>query len=206
MKKITSAKFITSSTCLKDCPDFNLPEIALIGRSNVGKSSFINTLVNRKKLAHTSNTPGKTRLINFYNINEELIIADLPGYGYAKVSKSEQEKWKKSLEEYLKERKSLKAVIQFIDGRHDVQNNDTLMREWLDFYKIPIITLATKTDTLSKNEAFKSVQNISKTLDTEVIEFSSKTGVGKITLWRFLQGLLMINHQQIFVFHELIMT
>jgi len=190
MKKITSAEFITSSTCLKNCPDFNLPEIALIGRSNVGKSSFINTMTNRKKLAHTSNTPGKTRLINFYNINKELIIADLPGYGYAKISKTEQEKWGKILEEYIKERNSLKAVIQFIDARHDIQNNDHQMREWLDFYKIPIITLATKTDTLSKNEAFRSIQNISKTLNTEVIEFSSKTGTGKDKVLAVFTGII----------------
>src|SRR3989339_1997533 len=106
MKRITQATFITSSTCLKNCPEFNLPEIALIGRSNVGKSSFINTLTNRRKLAKTSNTPGKTRLINFYNINNQLIIADLPGYGYAKISKTEQEKWKKTLEDYLVNRKA----------------------------------------------------------------------------------------------------
>ena len=190
MKRITSATFITSSTCLKNCPDFNLPEIALIGRSNVGKSSFINTLTNRKKLAKTSNTPGKTRLINFFNINEELIIADLPGYGYAKISKTEQEKWSKILEEYLKDREPLKAVIQFIDARHDVQNNDYQMREWLDFHKIPIITLATKTDTLSKNEAFRAIQNISKTLDTEVIEFSSKTGIGKDKISAVFTGII----------------
>ncbi|OGH94413.1 MAG: hypothetical protein A2039_03435 [Candidatus Melainabacteria bacterium GWA2_34_9] len=190
MKRITSATFITSSTCLKNCPDFNLPEIALIGRSNVGKSSFINTLTNRKKLAKTSNTPGKTRLINFFNINEELIIADLPGYGYAKISKTEQEKWSKILEEYLKDREPLKAVIQFIDARHDVQNNDYQMREWLDFHKIPIITLATKTDTLSKNEAFRAIQNISKTLDTEVIEFSSKTGIGKDKILAVFTGII----------------
>lgn len=190
MKKITSATFITSSTCLKNCPDFNLPEIALIGRSNVGKSSFINTLTNRKKLAKTSNTPGKTRLINFFNINEELIIADLPGYGYAKISKTEQAKWSKILEEYLKGRTTLKSVIQFIDARHDVQDNDLQMREWLEFYKIPIITLATKTDTLSKNEAFRSIQNISKSLDTDVIEFSSKTGVGKDKILAIFTGII----------------
>ena len=190
MKKVTNATFITSSTCLKNCPDFNLPEIALIGRSNVGKSSFINTLTNRKKLAKTSNTPGKTRLINFFNINEEIIIADLPGYGYAKISKTEQEKWGKTLEEYLKGRTSLKAVIQFIDSRHEVQNNDLQMRDWLEFYKIPIITLVTKTDTLSKNEAFRSLQNISKLLETEVIEFSSKTGVGKDKILTVFTGII----------------
>ena len=190
MKKVTNATFITSSTCLKNCPDFNLPEIALIGRSNVGKSSFINTLTNRKKLAKTSNTPGKTRLINFFNINEEIIIADLPGYGYAKISKTEQEKWGKTLEEYLKGRTALKAVIQFIDSRHDVQNNDLQMRDWLEFYRIPIITLVTKTDTLSKNEAFRSLQNISKLLETEVIEFSSKTGVGKDKVLTVFTGII----------------
>jgi len=179
MKKITSAEFITSSTCLENCPDFNLPEIALIGRSNVGKSSFINALTNRKKLAHTSNTPGKTRLINFYNINNELIIADLPGYGFAKVSKAEQEKWGKILEEYLKNRPDLKFVIQFIDARHDVQKNDIQMREWLDYNNIEVLTVATKTDTLSKNEIFRSVQNISKTFGNQAIEFSAKTCAGK---------------------------
>jgi GTP-binding protein len=179
MKKITSANFVTSCTCLKNCPEFNLPEIALIGRSNVGKSSFINALTNRKRLAHTSNTPGKTRLINYYNINEQIMIADLPGYGFAKISKTEQEKWRKTLEEYLTGREALKKVIHFIDARHDVQNNDLQMREWLNYYKIPIITVATKIDTLSKNEVFRSVQNISREFDTEAIAFSAKTAVGK---------------------------
>jgi len=193
MKRIVTATFITSSTCLKNCPELNLPEIALIGRSNVGKSSFINTMTNRKKLAKTSNTPGKTRLINFFNINEELIVTDLPGYGYAKISKTEQEKWSKVLEEYLLGRETLKAVIQFIDARHEVQNNDLQMREWLEFHKFNIITLATKTDTLSKNEAFKSVQNVSKTLGTEVIEFSSKAGTGKDKLLAVFTGIVMAS-------------
>ena len=191
MKKITSADFITSSTCLKECPDFKLPEIALIGRSNVGKSSFINTLTNRKKLAHTSNTPGKTRLINFYNINNKLIIADLPGYGYAKVSKAEQEKWRYTLEEYLTKRKELCAVIQFIDARHEVQNNDIQMREWLNHYNINIITLATKTDTLSKNNIQKNIQIISKTINSDVISFSAKTGEGKDKIMSVLAELII---------------
>ena len=193
MKRIATATFITSSTCLKNCPELNLPEIALIGRSNVGKSSFINTMTNRKKLAKTSNTPGKTRLINFFNINEELIVTDLPGYGYAKISKTEQEKWSKILEEYLLGRNTLKAVIQFIDARHEVQNNDLQMRDWLEFHKLKIITLATKTDTLSKNEAFKSVKNIAETLDTEVIEFSSKAGTGKDKLLAVFTGIVMAS-------------
>ena len=129
--KISSAEFVTSSDCLKNCPEFNLPEIAMIGRSNVGKSSLINAITSRRNMARTSNTPGKTRLINFYKINDKFILADLPGYGYAKISKSEQEKWKKNLEDYLLNRDSLVAVIQLIDARHPVQNNDLLMRDWL---------------------------------------------------------------------------
>ena len=177
--KIINAEFITSSDCLKNCPDFNLPEIAMIGRSNVGKSSFINAITNRKNLARTSNTPGKTRLINFYKINDELIITDLPGYGYAKTSKAEQEKWRKTLEDYLTNREPLVGVIQLIDARHSVQNNDIQMRDWLDYYNIPVITVATKVDTISKNQATKSVNEIAKTFNTEVLPFSAKTGIGK---------------------------
>ena len=186
MIKITKAEFITSSPGLKQCPEFNLPEIPLIGRSNVGKSSFINTLSNRKNLAHTSNTPGKTRLINFYNLNDSLIIADLPGYGYAKVSKTEQQKWQKNLEEYLLKRKEIKCVVQLIDSRHDVQKNDIQMREWLEHYKFSIVTVATKGDTLNKNKLNESIRHISKVFNTEVIEFSAKTGLGKDKVLKIL--------------------
>jgi len=184
--KITKAEFITSSDCLKNCPEFNLPEIAMIGRSNVGKSSFINKLANRTKLARTSNTPGKTRLINFYNFNDALIIADLPGYGYAKISKTEQSKWQKTLEEYILNRKSLKAVVQLIDARHEVQNNDFQMREWLQYNNIQIVTVATKIDTLSKNEITKSISSISKLLNSETIPFSAKSGIGKDEVFKIL--------------------
>lgn len=179
MIKINKAQFLISCPALKDCPEFGLPEIPLIGRSNVGKSSFINTLANRKNLAHTSNTPGKTRLINFYNLDDKLIIADLPGYGYAKVSKTEQQKWQKNLEEYLSKRKTIKCVVQLIDARHEVQKNDIQMREWLEYHKIPIITVATKADTLSKNKIPASIKDISKVFNTEVIGFSAKSGLGK---------------------------
>jgi len=179
MIKITKAEFIISCPGLKECPDFNLPEFPLIGRSNVGKSSFINTLSNRKNLARTSNTPGKTRLINLYKLNDAVVIADLPGYGYAKVSKTEQEKWQKNLEEYILKRKAIKFVIQLIDARHEVQKNDMQMREWLEYHKIPIITVATKADALGKNKLNESIKHISHAFDTEVIEFSAKTGLGK---------------------------
>jgi len=188
--KVLNAEFITSSDCLKNCPDFGLPEIAMIGRSNVGKSSCINTLTRRKNMARTSNTPGKTRLINFYKINNDLIITDLPGYGYAKLSKTEQNKWRKNLEEYILNRNALKAVIHLIDARHDVQNNDLMMRKWLDMNGINVITVATKVDTLSKNEAFNSVKNIERKFAASVIAFSAKTGAGKDELLRILDEII----------------
>ncbi|HSA06823.1 MAG TPA: ribosome biogenesis GTP-binding protein YihA/YsxC [Candidatus Gastranaerophilales bacterium] len=179
MIKVIKAEFLISCPALKNCPQYNLPEIALIGRSNVGKSSFINTVAGRKQLAKTSNTPGKTRLINLYNLQEKVIIADLPGYGYARVSKKELALWEKNLEEYLLKRESLKFVIQFIDARHEAQKNDLQMKEWLDHNKIKTVTLATKSDTLSKNKACGSIKSLSETLNTEIIEFSAKTGAGK---------------------------
>lgn len=185
--KIKIAEFVTSADKLANCPNLNTPEIALIGRSNVGKSSFINAICNRKSLAKTSNTPGKTRLINFFNINNEFALVDLPGYGYAKVSKQEQNKWKKTLEEYLLEREPLIGVIQFIDSRHDVQNNDIAMREWLDYNNIPVVTIATKVDTLPKNKVIKSINNIAKTLNSKVYSFSSKSGIGKNEILNLLQ-------------------
>ena len=179
MIKITKAQFLTSCPTLKECPKYDLPEVALVGRSNVGKSSFINAITNRKSLAKTSNTPGKTRLINLYNINDALIIADLPGYGYAKVSKTEQARWAKNLEEYILKRESLKFVIQFIDARHEVQNNDLQMREWLDYHNIPVVTVAAKVDAVSKNALPKIIGQFSQVLKTDVVGFSAKTGDGR---------------------------
>ena len=147
--KIKNAKFLISSPNLKLCPELDLVEFALLGRSNVGKSTFINTLVNQMKLAKTSNTPGKTRLINLFQVETDkkpLILADLPGYGYAKVSKKEQETWQKNLEQYLLKRDNMVSTIQFIDARHDIQKNDILMQEWLKFNKIPCFNILTKCD------------------------------------------------------------
>ena len=140
--KIKQAKYLTSSPDLKLCPESSLAEFALLGRSNVGKSTFINTLCNNSKLAKTSNTPGKTRMINIFEITSDInsfLIADLPGYGYAKVSKLEQAKWQKNLEEYLLKRKNLVSTIQFIDARHDIQKNDMQMQDWLKHNNIPCI-------------------------------------------------------------------
>ena len=175
--KIKNAKFLLSSPNLKLCPDIDYPEFALLGRSNVGKSTFINTLCNNSKLAKTSNTPGKTRLINLFEITTDIkpfIIADLPGYGYAKVSKTEQENWQKNLEQYLLKRKNLVATIQFIDARHDIQKNDVLMQEWLKHNNIPCVNILTKCDYISKNEISKKVSKLKKEFQNEVLAFSSK--------------------------------
>ena len=175
--KIKSAKFLISSPSLKLCPDIEFAEFALLGRSNVGKSTFINTITNQTKLAKTSNTPGKTRLINLFEITTDkktFILADLPGYGYAKVSKTEQDKWQKNLEEYLLKRKNLKTTIQFIDARHDIQKNDILMQEWLKFNNIPCLNILTKCDYVSRNEISKKTAIIKKEFNNEVLAFSSK--------------------------------
>jgi len=170
--KITKAKFITSAPSLKECPELKLPEFALVGRSNVGKSSFINALVNIKGLAKTSNTPGKTKLINLFNINDSFIFADLPGYGYAKVSGKTQNQWQKSLEEYLIKRESIVSLIQLVDSRHPLQQNDIQMAEWIKYNNLPCFVIATKVDQISKSQIFNICKNFEKELDLPVFPFS----------------------------------
>lgn len=171
--KYLNATFVKSAEMLSQCPDTSLPEFPLLGRSNVGKSSFINALSNNKKLAKTSNTPGKTRLINYFNFSDKFYIADLPGYGYAKVSKEAQAKWQRYLEEYLLNRSQIKSLIQFIDSRHDIQKNDYQMREWVNAYELPIITIATKIDYVPKNKVLNVITNIKKEFGGVVLPFSS---------------------------------
>ncbi len=173
--KVKSAKFITSAPSLKECPTFNLPEFALIGRSNVGKSSFINAIANHKGLAKTSNKPGKTRLINLFLINNEFVIADLPGYGYASVSDKMQREWQKNLEDYLLNRKEIVSLIQFLDSRHDLQKNDLQMAEWINFNNLPYFGLCVKVDEISKNLIQKTTASFSKQLKTDVFPFSKMT-------------------------------
>ncbi len=175
--KIKKAKFLLSSPNLKQCLEINLPEFALLGRSNVGKSSFINTITNMSKLAKTSNTPGKTRLINLFQIEGEkadFILADLPGYGYAKVSKTEAQAWQKNLEEYLLKRKNLICAIQFTDCRHDIQKNDILMHEWLQFNNIKTINILNKCDYISRNDISRKISEIEKKFQNKTLAFSSK--------------------------------
>lgn len=167
-------------------------EIAFVGKSNVGKSSLINTLVNRKSLARTSSSPGKTRTINFYNIENKIYFVDLPGYGYAKVSKQEQIKWANMIESYLKKREQLKYVIMLIDIRHEPSANDKMMYEWLKHYGFKIIIVATKSDKIKKSQLYKQLLFIKNCLnlknDEILIPFSSLTKQGKQELWNIIDS------------------
>ena len=161
---INKSEFITSAVRREQYPEDGLNEVAFVGRSNVGKSSIINALTNRRKLAKVSQTPGKTRLINFFLINDRFYLVDLPGYGYAKVSKKEQESWGKTIETYLTAREELKRVILLVDSRHKPTADDITMHEWIKHYGYDCIVIATKSDKLSNNELGKSRKLIKETL------------------------------------------
>lgn len=161
--KIKSSRLDTIAAILDQYPNEELPEIAFAGRSNVGKSSFINALINRKNLARTSSKPGKTRTVNFYNINEEFRLVDLPGYGYAAVSKSEKDNWAKIIETYLNNRKNLYEVILLVDIRHKPTSNDILMYEWILSFDFTGFVIANKADKISKNSYRKNIDIIMKT-------------------------------------------
>ena len=167
------AKFLISAEKLSQCPPYTLPEFPLLGRSNVGKSSFINGIANQKKLAKTSNTSGKTRLINFFQFSDKFMIADLPGYGYAKVSKEAQNRWQKYLEEYLLKREQIMSLVQLVDGRHEIQKNDFQMREWVEAYNLPIFTVVTKMDYVPKSKALNVIKNVEKQFGGVVLPFSA---------------------------------
>lgn len=182
MLVIKTAEFVSSFVDVKSLPGDNLPEIALVGRSNVGKSSLINKVVNRKHLAKSSSTPGKTRLMNYYLINSAWYMVDLPGYGFARVSKAERDKWGKMIEKYLSGRQQLRGVIQLLDIRHPPSENDITMKQWLEHYEIPILLIATKADKVSRNEKNKNLAVIRKALaldlDQTPITFSAENGEG----------------------------
>lgn len=162
--RIKQSEFITSAVKQSQYPADNRVEVAFVGRSNVGKSSIINALTNRRKLAKVSQTPGKTRLINFFLINNDFYLVDLPGYGYAKVSKKEKESWGKVIETYLNGREELKRVILLVDSRHKPTADDVMMHEWIKHYGYDVIVVATKSDKLSNNNLRKSEKVIRDTL------------------------------------------
>ncbi len=170
------AEFIISSPTLEGCPNFGLKEFALIGRSNVGKSTFINTLAGHNKLALTSSKPGKTKLINLFNFDNKFVIADLPGYGYSSVSRELQNQWQKNIENYLLNRDTLVSLIQFIDARHEIQKNDIQMREWIIANDLPAFTVITKADYLSFNALNKRITEVKKTFGGDVFAFQKQNG------------------------------
>lgn len=175
-------------------PQSDMPEIAFVGRSNVGKSSLINTMVNRKALARTSRTPGKTRTINFYNVENKLYFVDLPGYGYAKVAKEESRKWGSFIECYLKGREQLKAIVLLVDIRHEPSNNDKMMAEWLKHYGHSLLVVATKADKIKRSRLQKHCSVIRKGLNLAegeiLLPVSSLAKQGNKELWSYLQALL----------------
>ena len=178
-----NASLLLSAANKSHYPQDDLPEIALAGRSNVGKSSFINTLLGRKNLARTSSKPGKTQLLNFYNIDDKLRFVDVPGYGYAKVSKSERAKWGKMIEEYLVSRDNLRAVVSLVDLRHEPSADDVQMYDFLKYYEIPVIVVATKADKIKRSQLQKHIKMIKTELNvvpgTKVLTFSALTKQGK---------------------------
>ena len=175
-------------------PKGSLPEIVFSGKSNVGKSSLINALMNRKSLARTSSQPGKTQTINFYNINDEMYLTDLPGYGFAKVSKSEKEKWGKMIERYLHSSKQLRAVFLLIDIRHDPSANDRMMYEWMVYQGFAPIIIATKLDKIKRSQIQKQVKAVKEGLGvrpgTAVIPFSAQTKQGREEIWEIMEQLI----------------
>jgi GTP-binding protein len=190
--KIKSAEFVTSAVQPTQYPPEELPEFAFSGRSNVGKSSLINTLVNRKKLVQTSSTPGKTRLVNFFRVNDALMLVDLPGYGYARVSEAERQKWRPMVEQYLSGRKTLRAVIVILDARREPGKTDTQLLDWLAQLGLPRIIAVTKCDKLSKTALAKQVRLIAQSLGLpheELVLFSAKSHQGRDVLWRAISNL-----------------
>lgn len=187
--KVTSAEFVRSAFEKRHWVDDHRPEIAFLGRSNVGKSSLINSLLGRKGLARTSNTPGRTQAINFYLVNQAFYFADLPGYGYAKVPRSVRLSWGRMAEEYLSGRPSLALCVQLVDSRHDPTELDKQLNDWLLFHEKPHIIAATKADKLSSNQLQKSLRKIKSDLpDSRVIAHSSQTGKGREAIWEIISA------------------
>ncbi len=178
---IKKAKFQTSLAEFKDFPGQGLPEIAFTGKSNVGKSSLINALTHNSKLARTSSEPGKTRLVNFFLLNDSFYLVDLPGYGFARASKQEKEKWSGMIEGYLQKSENLRHVVQLVDIRHAPTEEDQMMTNYLRHYEIPFTVVATKADKLSKAQRSRSIPAICRTLVVqpwEIIACSSEDGTG----------------------------
>ena len=192
--KINKAELITSSVKKEQYPQTNLKEIALAGRSNVGKSSFINKMINRRNLVRTSSKPGKTQTLNFYNINDIFCFVDVPGYGYAKVTKAEKSKWATMMEEYFETREELGLVMLIVDLRHSPTHDDIMMYEYMKHLGIRVVVVATKADKVKMSKKQKNINEIkiklNIDLDDPVIAFSAETAEGKDIVWSYLTNYL----------------
>ncbi|WP_312471031.1 ribosome biogenesis GTP-binding protein YihA/YsxC [Neobacillus sp.] len=190
--KVVSSDIVISAVKPEQYPETTLPEFALAGRSNVGKSSFINKMLNRKGLARISSKPGKTQTLNFFLINEILHFVDVPGYGYAKVSKSERAAWGKMIETYFTTREQLRAAVLIVDLRHPPTSDDVMMYDFLKHYDIPCIIIATKADKIPRGKWQKHLKVTRETLDLDkndhIVLFSSETGEGKDHAWAILES------------------
>jgi GTP-binding protein len=186
--KISSARFVTSAQRPDDFPRDRRPEVAFCGRSNIGKSSLLNTLANSRGLARTSSTPGRTQTINFFLINDRLYFVDLPGYGYAKVAREVRKNWGPMVEDYLRRRPPLKLTIMLVDSRMPPTDSDVQMKQWLDHCQIPNIVVLTKTDKISRNQLQQALLTGATKLNTkEILPFSAVTSLGKDALLNRIQ-------------------
>ena len=189
--KITSAEFITAAVGPSGYPGDRRPEIAFIGRSNVGKSSLINSLLNRRKLAQTSRTPGKTRTLNFFLVNDRFFFVDLPGYGYARISRARQAEWGKVIEVYLSQRTLLCACVLLVDLRHPPSPLDCQMKSWLDHYHCPTVIVGTKADKIGVAARRKNIETLRRDLpvagNQPLLAFSARAGIGKAQLWSSIE-------------------
>ncbi len=193
---IHSAKFICSAVTPDQYPPDDLPEVAFAGRSNVGKSSLINKILNRKKLVRTSKTPGRTQLLNFFEINEVWRFVDLPGYGYAKVPVEVQKRWRPMVESYLMTRANMRGMVWLLDIRREVSKEDLTLWDWLQAKQVKVIIVITKADKLSKNKRNKQAASIAKSLGRkaqELIQFSATSGEGRDEIWQALRQLLGVG-------------
>jgi GTP-binding protein len=187
--RVSSARFVKSAQQPNDFPRDQRPEIAFCGRSNIGKSTLLNTLTNSKGLARTSSTPGRTQTINYFLINDRLYFVDLPGYGYAKVAKELRNSWGPMIEGYLRERPQLKLTLMLVDARIPPTESDVLMKQWLDHYQIPNAVVLTKTDKISRNQLQQALRKGAETLNTkEILPFSAVTNLGKDELLHRIQA------------------
>jgi len=190
--KVTSTEFIKSAFKEDDWPIDTRPEIAFLGRSNVGKSSLINSLLATRGLARTSSTPGRTQSLNFFLISERFWFVDLPGFGYAKVPKNIKSTWGEMATSYLAKRSQLVLSIQIVDSRHEPTKLDLQLHEWLQHNDKPLLTVATKSDKLSNNELRKNLERIARALnDDSVVAYSAKTGRGRDEIWRAITNAIV---------------